>query len=158
MPRSSAHTARATINEFLELIEHGAGSATSCEDQLPALLDRLAVLQHEIVVPDHVSVGLDAPRRNHHELRALICERFPTYGLYNTALQVLDVPNEEFGIGDAIDDLLDITIELYEVAWYWEQSREAEALWYLRFSFEAHWEEHLRSLQLYLCHVRNDRR
>ena len=61
-------------------------------------------------------------------------------------------------VGDAIDDLCDITDELRQVEWAWENVGESAALWQLNCSFQYHWCTHLRQLQYYLNDVRTRRR
>ncbi len=73
--------------------------------------------------------------------------RFPDYGLYRAAGTL---PEDEFLVGDAIDDLTDIALDLSAVAWLWEHAGESDALWEFHRSFETHWGSHLRALQVYV--------
>ena len=56
-------------------------------------------------------------------------------------------------VGDAIDDLTDITHELQLAAWFRDRGRSVEGAATLAWSFDTHWGLHLRELQLYLHHV-----
>ncbi|MEL6908419.1 MAG: hypothetical protein AAFP22_23620, partial [Planctomycetota bacterium] len=110
---------RAAIRAYLDLIEVGAGSVDENEARLPRILDRLALAQHATSETVPTADAPKAPRKDQVDLRAQICERFPNYGFYNTALAPLDVPSEEWGLADAIDDLLDVANDLYAVEWHW---------------------------------------
>ena len=58
--------------------------------------------------------------------------------------------------GDAIDDLADIANELTDFIWRWENNSENNALWYLGYSYEIHWNSHLRNLQTYLYAIKTE--
>ena len=90
---------------------------------------------------------MQAPRLDPKKLRAQVAARFPNYGLYRAPGVE---PEDEFLLGDAIDDLGDIAIDLAEVAWLWENAGESAALWQFFFGFESHWGSHLRNLQWYV--------
>lgn len=77
-----------------------------------------------------------------------IAARFPDLGYYGTVFGI-DVPGEAI-IGDAIDDILDITNDLKEVLWRFERLGADDAHWYFRMLFQIHWGEHLRGLSNYL--------
>ncbi|APR81066.1 Hypothetical protein A7982_06413 [Minicystis rosea] len=53
--------------------------------------------------------------------------------------------DEEAGVGDLIDDLGDIFIDLDTGRTHWRAGNTGEALWEWRFSFEAHWGTHATS-------------
>ncbi len=57
-------------------------------------------------------------------------------------------------VGDAIDDIADIAEALAAVVWCFGHTSEVDARWRLWDSFEHHWGEHLRRLQLYLYCLR----
>jgi hypothetical protein len=142
---------RAAIRDFLHLVEKGAGAVPDNEECLPLALDRLALVQNFISVTFDDAEYPDPPRRDETTLRELVSHRFPNYGYYNSP----DVVTEKIGeatctVGDAIDDLADITSELRDVDWRWSNTSEADALWHLQFNYRSHWREHLRGLQLYL--------
>lgn len=99
------------------------------------------------------SVDDDPPRdliRN--GLREKIASRFPGIGLYWEALSSKMEPDvsPEIAAGDAIDDLLDIAAELFEVRWYLENFGRDEALAALRWRYENHLHMHLLPLRAHL--------
>jgi hypothetical protein len=145
---------RTTIQAFLRLVTNGTGSVEDDETQLALLLDRLALASHHVVPFEEVDVGeedVDAPRQDFEALRRLVCERFPNYGFYHVVLNPTEVvADPKCGLGDAIDDIVDITGELKEVEWLWEHAGEVDALWSFDHGYRSHWRSHLRGLQLYL--------
>ena len=142
---------RAAVREYLDLIETGASSVSESERRLSALLDQLAVAMHHVVFQFDDGEYPDAPRRDQSALRATISMRFPRYGYYNVPESVTEKIGEaSCGVGDAIDDILDIANDLDEFEWCCANTSEDDALWHLQQSFETHWRAHLRGLQLYL--------
>lgn len=143
---------RCLVAEFLAFVEPaapmepGGASAETLTQTLQGLLDQLACAVHADP-PETPLADADAPRREYAAVRSTIAERFAHLGLYRAAGTS---PDDEFLVGDAIDDLTDIAIDLSEVIWLWEHAGAATALWQLRFGFESHWGSHLRSLQWYL--------
>jgi hypothetical protein len=53
-------------------------------------------------------------------------------------------------VGNAIDDLTDISGDLREVLWRYETLGADDALWHFHFLFLIHWGQHARELSLYL--------
>jgi hypothetical protein len=140
---------RRVIREFLALVDGSPG--LEAEARLPLLLDRLAVATQSAGRGSCEEDHADPPPRDQRALRALVCEHFPHYGYYNVAESLEDDMGEaRCVIGDAIDDLVDITAALEDVEWRWSNNGAEDALWHLRFGFRHHWGRHLRELQVYL--------
>ena len=146
------------IRSFLALIENDDVSVETAENELPALLDRLALAQSFLSYTFDESDYPDAPHRSYDELRTIVSTRFPNYGYYNVAEEITsDIGESGTIVGDAIDDLADIARDLYDVEWYWANTSEAHALFHFEYDFKHHWRRHLRKLQLYLDAVELDR-
>lgn len=142
---------RILTEEFLNLVREGCESQEQNEATLDRLLDELALARHDVSFKFDPTEYPDAPDWPYEERRALVSERFPNYGMYNVVLSLTEqVGRSEPAVGDAIDDIADIAGDLAEVAWAWEHTSEANALWYFENSFTTHMGEHLRHLQLYL--------
>ena len=137
---------RDTLRSFLELVEGPPEPVAESAQELALLLDRLALATHA-PVPSDPATDLEAPDRKAGELRAAIAPRFPHFGLYRAAGTE---PEDELLVGDAIDDLTDIALELGRVAWLWDHAGESAALWQFHFTFRSHWGAHLRGLQWYV--------
>ncbi|MDZ4722517.1 MAG: hypothetical protein SGI97_01180 [candidate division Zixibacteria bacterium] len=140
-----------TITSFLDLIEQESDILTGNERELSNLLDNLAVLYHRLTAYSKEYSPSDTPRRDQNALRKLITRRFPSFGRYQVSSSVTATPTPAIiEIGDSIDDILDITNELYSVNWLLLHNGIEEAAEYFVVSYDIHWGEHLRTLQLYI--------
>ncbi|GAB5407995.1 MAG: hypothetical protein BalsKO_03600 [Balneolaceae bacterium] len=143
------------INEFLDLVLE-LNSKLENLDELVFALDRLAVLIQNF---DYTYDETDFPKSpdyEYSEIRKKVESRFPDLGYYNVALDIVEkVGFGENGTGDAIDDITDIAIELLKVQWRFNNTSTEDALWNFEFSFNAHWGQHLRELQLYLHELKH---
>jgi hypothetical protein len=142
---------REAISGFLALLDGVEDDAEAREAALALALDRLAVGYHysecELDETDHP----DAPRKDYQELRKTVSALFPEYGYYNVAARIsVEISEGGLHIGDAIDDITDIAIDMYEVLWLWKNTSVDKALWEFRQGYENHWGMHLRCLQLYI--------
>jgi hypothetical protein len=147
MTRSDIYQA---IDEFLLLIEQGKPSVEEAEEALPKLLDQLALAYHFAETAFDNNDYPDPPDDDFTALYKILGKRFPNYGYYHTCEFSEPTKPEASYMGDAIDDIADITRELRDVHWRWKNTSEADALWHFRFMFQSHWGRHLRELQLYL--------
>ena len=96
---------------------------------------------------DHPGV----PRKNYNELRSSVQKIFPTLGYYNTPNEITEnIGNSEMCVGDAIDDITDLALDLNEIIWRWDNIGCEDALWHFDFGYTSHWGMHIRCLQLYL--------
>jgi hypothetical protein len=142
---------KAAIAEFISLIESDAISPENRLLRLRRSLDQLALLQHDVSYAFDDRDYPDTPRKDYQKLRELVSSRFPDLGHYNVpALVTQHIAEAEIHVGDAIDDITDIALDLYDVQWRWENTSEDDALWYFTNSYFTHWEEHTRDLQLCL--------
>jgi Domain of unknown function (DUF5063) len=142
---------RAAIRQFLSLIDAAEHTVQQDEEVLPYLLDQLAFAQHFVRFTFDESDYPDSPRRDQSALRQLISRRYPNYGYYNIPdVVTTNIAESKCVVGDAIDDLLDISNDLLDVEWRWSNTSEADALWHFQNSYSSHWQAHLRGLQLYL--------
>lgn len=146
---------RAAIRQFLSLIDNAEHTVQQDEEVLPYLLDHLAFAQHFVRITFDESDYPDSPRRDQTVLRQLISRRFPNYGYYNVPdVVTTNIAESKCVVGDAIDDILDISNDLLDVEWRWSSTSEADALWHFQNSYSSHWQAHLRGLQLYLHSLR----
>ncbi len=144
---------RAAIEGFIDLLENGLNDEQANIRALELNLDKLALAYHliEVAFEDYAS---EAPSQNYNQLKHLAIGRFPGFGYYNEPKNITEKIGEtEILIGDALDDIADIAMDLYEVLWYWENEGKKVALWKFCFGYEHHWGAHLRSLQSYLYAV-----
>ncbi len=146
---SSLNESSATsVREFLTAILEGKPPTTS---DLVRALDELLSAYHN--TPDSFDElnDIEAPASDYDRISAVLTKRFPNFGFYAVA-DPLDMNLEAPGVGDAIDDLADIVLEMQETLWRYENVSEADGNWYFRFSYY-HWGIHIRELGVYLCHL-----
>ena len=120
-------------------------------------LDALAYAIHFIDEENSASES-EPPRLDYDEAYEATKLRYPFLGRYWLAL----VPVMQEGmvgvlaVGDAIDDLADILIELKDVRWLHVHCGRKEALATLRTRYETHLWMHVHSLRQYLEEVKRD--
>ena len=145
-----------TILRFLRLIKQGNDDESGNTLLLETILDELARAVHFVgdeFDPTHV----EAPKQVSSDLWRLAEHRFPKLGFYNMPSNLYDkIAEADTVVGSAIEDIVDITIDLAEVLWRWDNSSEPDALWHFRFGYRTHWGIHLRHLQGYLHERIND--
>ncbi|MCB9878020.1 MAG: hypothetical protein H6835_10505 [Planctomycetes bacterium] len=123
---------------------------------LEGLLDRLAV-----AVPRGAGFPVCAgemPKHDQQAWRQMICQRFPDFGFYSEVPPLDEQGDpitdlEVVHMGDAIDDLLDIALELDRASWCRRHGAPHDGERYLSWAFSTHWGAHLRGLQGYLHHL-----
>jgi hypothetical protein len=148
MSREEIHR---SILEYLDLLENGGMSKEENLQALERVLDSLALAHNFLDFQFDKNDYPEAPKQNYNRLRQLAEKRFPDFGYYNMPLEISDkIATSEIIVGDAIDAVADIARDMHEIAWRWENTSQEDALWNLRFGYESHWGEHLRTLQLYI--------
>lgn len=121
------------------------------EIRLQLSLDRLALASNYIEYTFDETEYPDCPRADYDVLRSTISPKFPECGYYNVAHHVTtDIGVNSVSVGDAIDDICDIAIDLRQVLWFWHNTSVDNALWHFKENYLYHWGHHLRDLQLYL--------
>jgi len=94
--------------------------------------------------PDFDKLSLPPIRKN-------VESNFPGFGLYKTAIDITDIYNKvDDGIGDAIDDLTDIIIDLLEVKWRVENNSLEDGLSFFQLIFYGHTQQHVLDLLNYM--------
>jgi hypothetical protein len=84
-------------------------------------------------------------------VRQNIESNFKDFGFYKTILDINDIDNlQDNAIGDAIDDLNDIIIDLLEIKWRIENNSLADGLWFFELTFRTHIQQHILDLLNYL--------
>lgn len=142
---------KSIISKFINLIENSNLSREENETELEFLLDSLSFAQHFVTYQLEDNEYPEARRIDQEILRAKISNLFPSFSFYNRLENSInEIKKNEIIIGDAIDDILDIANELYDVLWLWDNTSQANALWYFQNNNISHWKEHLRGLQIYL--------
>ena len=156
--RDEAHIHRAlqvAADRLLAFVREPVPLQRESWGDLACLLDDLARAGSAVAraIPD--SAPELAPKDADPPIDRLALERrFPDFGMYATVQPL--TPQGELcvdsapTVGDAIDDLLDLSMELRDGCWIREHHgphAEAETL---AWSFRVHWGRHLRDLTSYL--------
>lgn len=87
-------------------------------------------------------------------IRQNIASNFKNYGFYKTILDIKDVDNKsDNAVGDALDDLTDICIDLMEIKWRIENNSLNDGLWYFQLIFYSHTQQHILDLLNYMKQI-----
>jgi hypothetical protein len=117
---------------------------------LLAALDGLASTYHDLPQGKGATISAEPPELCDYRARySTMGRRFPELGLYSY-VDTLKPSEAEMGIGDAIDDLVDIAAEMHAILWYLDTTgwNGASARTH---QMRYHWlAEHLRPLVLHL--------
>lgn len=118
------------------------------DSTLARALDRLAAAYHDVPDAAPSEGDTEPPEADSAALTKRLGERFPDYGFYPVA-DPLGASDAPLMLGDAIDDLLDLVLDLGAAVWLADHVGLDHAHWYLRL-LHFHWGRHLRELALYL--------
>lgn len=76
---------------------------------------------------------------------------FKEFGVYKTVLDINDIDNNtDIGLGNAIDDLSDIILDLLEIKWRMENNSLNDGLWFFETIFPFHTQQHILDLLNYM--------
>lgn len=145
---------RGLIQDWLSFVDTEPPLQENDLPRLEYLLDALAMSRHALGPVDKLATedGHDPPGWSAQaELRNRISRRFIAFGYYNVPEEITTgFSSASPHLGDAIDDILDITNELKQVEWLLDQGRLGDARWHFAFGYDQHWRYHLRCLLWYL--------
>lgn len=140
----------AAIDALLSLLETHIDDDDKRNKRLALCLDDLVATYHATAdLQVDIDEGPDAPDVKFKPLYQKWGMRFADFGYYPDVAPDAD-PLEKSSIGDAIDDLTDISSDLLEAKWYTDQERLVNAIWSFRFGYQFHWGQHLHDLRRYL--------
>ena len=132
------------VRTFLNLVVNEEPPSVG---ELSKALDRLAMAYHDAPGGEAAETEDEPPKADYTQIYQALGQRFPDLGLYgSTDPLALD---GDLTIGDAIDDLADIVVDLREVVWRFDVLGAQDAYWYLNL-MHFHWGAHLRELARYL--------
>lgn len=132
---------------FLSVVWDGDAPSDAA---LLAALDRLVAAYHKTPDVGPSDTELEAPRSRGPSFEKEVGGRFPDYGFYPVSDPAASPGDEKAAMtGDAIDDLVDLTLDMREVVWLAEHVGADDAHWSFRLLF-FHWGRHARELALYL--------
>lgn len=137
------------IRQFESLIAGTTAASRHDLEQLSLMLSIL--LQFGEECPEAFSDSEpEPPAPSYEALTARLKKRFPKFGFYNTV-----TPSKEavgccsVSVGDAIDDIADIYLDLAGALWYFDNGDPALCLWQAKLLF-FHWGRHAICLKSFL--------
>lgn len=100
--------------------------------------------------PDHSKYS-DFDKSKLPDIRKNVESNFTGFGYYKTVIDINDMTNyTDVGLGDAIDDLNDIILDLVEVKWRIENNSLDNGLYYFKLIFPFHTQQHILDLLNYM--------
>jgi hypothetical protein len=135
----------------LSVVDDTSRSDLDAIEALESALDALVGCVHGIQFKFDESDHPEPPANDSDSTYKRVSKRFPTFGYYNTPLDVSEkVAETELAVGDAVSDVAEICDDLQEILWRFENTSEADALFHFQLGYRSHWGRHLRELQLYV--------
>jgi hypothetical protein len=148
---TSEKETRTAIEAYIDVVESTTLTADDRLARLPGVLDSLAVAVREITYEFDGADYAEKPAVDYQATYQVVGRHFPTLAYYNVPDSITSqIAESKMGVGDAIDDIVDILLDLKGVIWRFENTSADDALWDFSESFKYHWGRHLRELQLYL--------
>ena len=84
-------------------------------------------------------------------IRKNVESNFKDFGFYKTVTDINDIDNlHENCIGDAVDDLTDIILDLLEIKWRIENNSMADGLWFFELTFYSHTQQYILDVLKYM--------
>jgi hypothetical protein len=135
----------AAARNFLSVVWEGEHPT---DETLLEALDHLIEAYHHTPNAEPSHTDLEPPRSGGPELYQQVAARFPDYGHYPISDPTASI-EDEATVGDAIDGLADLTLDMRDVVWRAEHLGSDDAHWQFRLLY-FHWGRHARELALYL--------
>lgn len=136
-----------TINEIVKYGLEPSLEVTDKEKLLEINLVKIYSLYFDIGYEFDEATYQDFDLSHLPGIRQNVASNFKDFGFYKVILDINNLEGlKDNGMGDAIDDLTDIIIDLLEIKWRIENNSWADGLWYFQFIFYAHTQQHLLDL------------
>jgi len=140
-----------TINEIVKYGLEPNLTVTDKEKLLEKNLVKIYNLYFDIKFDFDETDYSDFDKTHLPNIRKNIESNFKGYGFYKTILDINDTNNlKDIALGDAIDDLNDIIIDLLEIKWRIENNSLADGLWFFELMFYSHFQQHILDLLNYM--------
>ncbi|MES2589734.1 MAG: DUF5063 domain-containing protein [Bacteroidota bacterium] len=140
-----------TINEIVKYGLEPNLATSDKEKKLEKNLVKIYQLYFDIKYKYDETYFPEFDKTEYSDIRQNVTSNFKDFGLYKTILDIEDIDNlKDDAIGDAIDDLTDIIIDLSEIKWRIENNSLADGLWFFELIFYAHTQQHILDLLNYM--------
>lgn len=154
MPHLDDSTMTELIPTINEIVKYGLQqnlTITNKEKLLEKNLVKIYNLYFDIQFDFDENDYPDFDKANLPNIRQNIESNFKDFGFYKITLNINDISNlQDSAIGDAIDDLNDIIIDLLEIKWRIENNSLADGLWFFELTFYSHTQQHILDLLNYM--------
>ncbi len=141
---------KAIINDIVKYGLQPKLNVVNKEIELEENLIKIHLLQFGI---DNINVEKDYPDfdRSIPNLFENIKSNFPKFGYYKVIENINNLTVwDDLGMGDAIDDLQDIILDLLEIKWRIDNNSLEDGLWHFKFLFKNHTQQHILDLINYI--------
>jgi hypothetical protein len=136
-----------TINEIVKYGLYPDLAIPDKEKLLERNLVKIYSLYFEIEYRFDETEFSESDKTDSSHIRQNVTSNFKDFGFYKTILDINDIDNlKDNAIGDAIDDLTDIIIDLLEIKWRVENNSLANGLWFYELIFYSHTQQHILDL------------
>ncbi len=141
----------ARIQTFLNVIDDTLKSEQDSIQALIEQLDALATCFHGVTYKFDDTEYPDPPTKDHKATYQRVAARYPSFGYYNTPMDVSQkIAETTLAVGDAVSDVAEIYDDMHEVLWRFQNTSEADALFYFQLGYRTHWGRHMRDFQQYV--------
>ena len=136
-----------TINEIVKYGLQPNLTVTDKEKLLEKELVKIYNLYFDIEYKFDETNFPDFDKTEYSDILQNVTSNFKDFGFYKTILDISDIDNlNDNGIGDALDDLTDIILDLLEIKWRIENNSLADGLWFFELTFYSHTQQHILDL------------
>ncbi|UDL88922.1 hypothetical protein LGH82_28085 [Mesorhizobium sp. PAMC28654] len=138
-------SAIAAARNFVQLVLEGMPPAN---EALSCALDQLVSAYHKTPRGKPADTDLTGRSGDSSTLYEALAVRFPDYRFYPVADPRAGAEAKSM-MGDALEDIRDVTLDMWEVIWRAEHLGLDDAHWHFYLLF-SDWGRHMRELSLYL--------
>ncbi|NCP61536.1 MAG: DUF5063 domain-containing protein [Flavobacteriales bacterium] len=140
-----------TINEIVKYGLEPNLTTTDKEKELEKNLVKIYSLYFDIEFQFDETDYSDFDKTEYADIRKNVTSNFKDFSFYKTVLDINDIDNlKDNEIGDALDDLTDIILDLLEIKWRIENNSLADGLWFFELTFYSHTQQHIIDLLKYM--------
>jgi len=140
-----------TINEIVKYGLEPNLTTTDKEKELEKNLVKIYNLYFDIKYKFDETEYVEFDKTEYADIRKNVTSNFKDFSFYKTVLDINDIDNlKENEIGDALDDLTDIILDLLEIKWRIENNSLADGLWFFELTFYSHTQQHIIDLLKYV--------
>ncbi len=133
-----------------EIVKYGLNPDVEVENREKNLEINLVKLYAKYCEIEYNEDNTEYPafdKSNLSNIRSNVINNFPEFGLYHNLHDFHKFEQKaDLTLGDAVDDLTDIILDLLEIKWRKENNSENDAWWFFELIFYGHTQQHLIDL------------